>query len=478
MNTIQRIAKNTVALLVAQFVTAISGLALSIFIARNLGDVIFGKFSFAFAFVAIFAIFLDLGYNTLLIREVARDTSQASKYLNNVLSMRALLSIIIFALIAVTVNLMGYPTDTKNVVYLLGIYTLIVSTSSVFKVIFRAFEKMEYEVVITILASIIKVSFGLLVLFLGYGLIELALVFIFSSIFEVLLSFLVCRKEFVKPKIELDFEFWRNTIRFALPLGITGLSLLMYTRIDSVMLSAMKGDAVVGWYNAAYDLVLGLKPIPQLFMNALFPLMSSYFVSSNESLKIVFEKSFKYLFVLGLPISLGITLLADKFILLFYGQQFSNSIIALQILAWDMILYTLWFNASFILIVVNKQKLWAIVAMLTALINIILNLILIPSLSYVGAALSTIIAESLCVILVYYFVLAETKTTINYIDLTKISFSSLIMGIFVHIFREFNLILVIFSAAILYFFMLLLMRTFSEEDINLLKQLRNKNVKL
>jgi len=75
MNTVQRIAKNTAALFAAHYLVSILGLVLSIFIARNLGDVIFGKYSFAFAFTAIFAVFSDLGYNALLIREVARDKS-------------------------------------------------------------------------------------------------------------------------------------------------------------------------------------------------------------------------------------------------------------------------------------------------------------------------------------------------------------------------------------------------------------------
>ncbi|MGB2840858.1 MAG: oligosaccharide flippase family protein [Halobacteriota archaeon] len=145
MNTIQRIAKNTAALFAAQFVVAILSLVLAIFIARSLGDVIFGKYSSALAFTALFAVFSDLGYNTLLIREVARDKSQAGKYPNNVLCMRALLSLVIFALIVITINVMGYPADTKNVVCLFGIYTLIISLSAVFKVTFRAFEKMNLE---------------------------------------------------------------------------------------------------------------------------------------------------------------------------------------------------------------------------------------------------------------------------------------------------------------------------------------------
>ena len=59
--------------------------------------------------------------------------------------MRALLSLLIFALIVITINLMSYPADTKNAVYLFGIYTLIVSYPAVFKVTFRAFEKMNLE---------------------------------------------------------------------------------------------------------------------------------------------------------------------------------------------------------------------------------------------------------------------------------------------------------------------------------------------
>ncbi|MCK4732280.1 MAG: flippase, partial [Methanophagales archaeon] len=376
MNTIQRIAKNTAALFAAQFVVALLSLVLTIFIARSLGDVIFGKYSFALAFTAIFAVFSDLGYNTLLIRDVARDKSQASKYLNNILCMRALLSLVIFALIVITINLMGYPADTKNVVYLFGIYTLIGSFSAVFKVTFRAFEKMEYEAGITILANLIRVSLGLLVLFLGYGLIELALVFLFSGIFEVLFSFLVCERRFVKPKLEFDFDFWKSTIKVALPLSMLSIFGLIYVRIDTIMLSMMEGDAFVGWYNAAYNLVLGFKPIPRLFLYSLFPLMARHFVSSKDSLKIIYEKSFKYLFILGLPLALGITVLADRFIILFYGEQFYPSIIALQILAWDVLLIFLLSPLGTLLVSINRQNEMAILLGITALVNVILNLIL------------------------------------------------------------------------------------------------------
>jgi len=468
MNTVQRIAKNTAALFAAQFVTIILGLVLSIYIARMLGDVIFGKYSFALAFVAIFAVFSDLGYNTILIREVSRDKSQANKYLNNVISMRILLSIAIFALIVAIINLMGYPADTKNAVYLFGIYTLLTSISAVFKVTFRAFEKMEYEAAITILANIIRITLGLSVLFWGYGLIELALTFVFSGVLEVLFSILICRWKFIKPQIEFDFDFLKNTIRIALPLSITGISLLIYTKTDTLMLSMMKGDAVVGWYNAAYNLILGFKPIPQLFMNALFPLMSSYYESSKDSLKIISEISFKFLFVLGLPLALGMTILADQIIHIFYGMQFINSVVALQILAWDIFLFMMWTNGSFILIAANKQKMWAIAAVSTALINIAANLILIPPLSYVGAAIATIVAESLCVILVFYFVIIETDFNIEWLYFIKILSSNSITGFTVYYFQDVNMIILIFLSMSLYFSILVSIRVLPKDQMNML----------
>jgi O-antigen/teichoic acid export membrane protein len=437
-----------------------------------LGDVIFGKYSFALAFVAIFAVFSDLGYNTILIREVSRDKSQASKYLNNVISMRILLSIAIFALIVVSINIMGYPADTKNAVYLFGIYTLLTSISAVFKVTFRAFEKMEYEAAITILANIIRITLGLSVLFLGYSLIELALIFVISGILEVLFSILICRKKFIKPQIEFDFDFLKNTIKIALPLSITGISLLIYTKTDTIMLSMMKGDAVVGWYNAAYNLILGFKPIPQLFMNALFPLMSSYYESSKDSLNIISEISFKFLFVIGFPLALGTTILADQIIHIFYGPQFTNSVVALQILSWDIFLFMMWTNGSFILIAANKQKMWAIAAVSTALINIAANLILIPPLSYVGAAIATIIAESLCVILVFYFIIIHTKFSVKYKNIMSILVSSFLMAIFIYIFNDLNMIILVILAMILYIFLLYLTKTFSDDDIHLIKQMK------
>jgi len=474
MDVAQRVAKNTISLWSAQIVVEILKFLLTIFVARFLGDVIFGKYSFSLAFTAFFIIFSNLGYNTLLIREVAKDKSKAKKYLNNVLGIRLFLSVIVLFLIILLINLADYPSDTKIAVYLFGIYFILVSLSDVFKVTFRAFEIMEYEAIITIIANLIRVSFSIMILFFGYGLIEVALIFVLSEIIDFVISFVMCRKKITRFGLSIDTKFLKETIKIVLPLSVLPIFSLIYVRADTIMLSFLKGDAVVGWYNAAYNLVLGFKPVAHLFMTAVFPLMSAYYVSSKKSFINVFEKSFKYLFIIGLPTAVGITLLADKLILLFYGTQYINSINALEILSWDILLLFLSMCLSFVLISINKQSSMAIIAGLSAFINVILNLILIPTYSYLGAAVATIASEAFLFVL-YLIIVLRSKYIIPFHKIIiKPIIVSGIMAIFVFQFIYINLALLITTSVLIYFGIMFVIKGFSEEDLKLIRGIIKK----
>ena len=85
MNTVQTIAKNTGALAISHVITSILGFFLLIYIARYLGEVGFGKYSFALFFTALFTIVANLGINNYIIRELARNKSLTNEYLTNVL---------------------------------------------------------------------------------------------------------------------------------------------------------------------------------------------------------------------------------------------------------------------------------------------------------------------------------------------------------------------------------------------------------
>jgi len=392
---------------------SILALILSIFIARILGDIAFGKYTIANALPQLLAFLLDFGYATLLIKEVSKDKTLSNKYLSNTLKFRLILFPVIFFILVISVNIMGYPDSTKNIVYLFSIFVFLRTVSNIFYATFRAFEKMEYEAAIVTFNTIFRTSLGLIILSLGYGLIELGLIFVFSGVAEFVIALVICKKRFVKTKFQIQPSFFRNTIKTALPLAMLGIFGIIYVRIDTVMLSLFKGDAVVGWYNAAYNLVLGFGFIPVLFMYSLLPVMSVYYVSSRESLQNAYEKSFKYLFILGLPIAVGIFILADKFILFFYGKEFINSVVALQILAWDILLFFLSTCAGFVLISTDKQNQMAVTLLFSIILNVTLNIFLIPLYSYIGAGIATLACE-LFLLLIYLYIIKKNSFTIHY----------------------------------------------------------------
>ena len=158
MNTIQRIAKNTGVLAISNIITSILGFFLLIYIARYLGEVGFGKYSFALAFTGLFAIIASFGMNNYIIRELARNKEQTNEYLTNILIIKLLLSFLTFGFIVLTINIMDYPQDTTYAVYLFGIYMILSSFAQTFRAVFQAFERMEYDAVVMVIEKIILFS--------------------------------------------------------------------------------------------------------------------------------------------------------------------------------------------------------------------------------------------------------------------------------------------------------------------------------
>lgn len=470
MNTVQTIAKNTGLLAISNVITSILGFFLLIYLARYLGEVGFGKYSFALSFTALFSIIANLGMNNYIIREIARNKELTNEYLTNVSVIKLLLSFIAFGLIVLTINLMDYPKDTTYAVYLFGIYMILISFVLTFRSIFQAYERMGYDAAVGVIEYIILFSLVLFVLFSGYGLIELAYVYIFVGIVAVSLSFSIIVIKIAKPKPAIDFSLWKTLIVGSIPFALNALFGVLFFRIDTVMLSVLKNDAAVGIYNAAYNPLLALGVIPTVFIAALYPVMSRYFVSSKDSLEILTGLSSKYMAILGFPVAMGCFVLADRFIALFYLDQFSASIIAFQILALFIPLRFVSSVTGTLLTSINRQSLRTVSVGLSALFNIVLNAALIPYLSYIGASIATVLSEVLLYFVFIYYINKQYKKLELHRHFMKPLAASLMMGGFLFYFRDINLFLLIILAIFVYFGILLLLRTFTQEDKDIFTQ--------
>jgi O-antigen/teichoic acid export membrane protein len=248
--------------------------------ARYLGPERYGIISFALAFTSIFGVFADLGLNTLTVREVARNKILAEKYLGNILLIKSVLSVTTLGIIAVAINMMGHETNAVYVVYLISISIVIATFTGVFNSLFQAFERIEYVAIGSLLSSVFMLLGAVYAINRGFGVLGFASIYIFSSLMVLAYSLFIANRRLLTHALQIDRGMVRPMILEALPFGLTSLSGMIYTYTDSIMLSSLQGNEVVGWYNASYRLVLMLLFIPNMINIVIFPVMSRYFTSS------------------------------------------------------------------------------------------------------------------------------------------------------------------------------------------------------
>jgi O-antigen/teichoic acid export membrane protein len=462
---------------VARIISTLGKFFLFIYIARVIGEESLGQFTFAIIFTSFFAIVISLGMDDLLVREVSRDNDSSAKYLGNIAAMRLLLSLIVFIAIVVTINIMDYPSDTKLAVYIFGGYIVFTAFSFMFRANFRAFEKMEWDALIEILEALITTGAGLILIFSGYGIIALALTFLIASVISTVASFVINARKFTSPRLEFDMGFWKTTLKKATPFSVFALFIL-YPRVDTILLSSLKGDAVVGYYNAAYQIVMAFSPVVMNFMIALVPLISRYFISARTMMGFAYEKSFKYLVLLAFPASVGGMVLAHRIIPLLYGSGYGDSVIALQILVWNCLLLAMSRPMFYILGAMNRQGTCAVITFSALILSIGLNYLAVPRWSYIGSGAITILNGCLVTFAAWYAT-SKFGFTLPFARLIwKPLVASSIMGAAVYVLDatvKVNLFALIFLGVGVYIIMLGVTKTFSKDDLALLKELFHKS---
>jgi O-antigen/teichoic acid export membrane protein len=474
LNTIRGIARNTMVLLIGKIITIVLTYFYTIYTARYLGAEGFGILSFAIAFTGISCLLADLGLSTLAIREISRNNLLASKYVGNILAIKMILAVITLGFTVITINLLGYPFKTVIVVYVMIFSTIFTSFTSLFNSIFQALQKMEYISLSTILNSLLMFVGTVMIISQDREIIYFASIYFLVNLIVLGYSIYICIHKFLIPKIEFDLSFWKDLLKESIPYWLTTLFLSIYYGMDMVMLSIMKGNEIVGWYAASYRLIDGVAIIPIVFMSVMYPIFSKYHVDSKNTLNIAFNKSLKYMTIIGIPIGIGTTILADEIIMFLYGNGYELSVGVLKILIWASVLSFISWTPATLLNSTNKQRTLMILTFIGAILNFILNYLLIPSLSYEGAGIATVITE----LVVGLMMLAQVQKTQNLLaPLFDAVFRSLIsataMGLLILTLKTYILLLIPL-ASIIYFISLFIVGGFEKEDFNLLKSSMKK----
>ncbi|MEW5949633.1 MAG: flippase [Thermodesulfobacteriota bacterium] len=398
-----KIARNIVALSLGTAVENLFSYFLIIAIARHLGDVGLGQYSFVIALGYLVVLIANPGLDYLLLKEISRSKDLTSRYTSNILSLKITLTFLaLFVTFTVSLLLDKNPIVIRSL-WIVAIVFSFGNVGSIFSSVLQANEMMEFISLTKCLERLIAFCLGLYFLSTKHSLLYLFLALLLSGTLRETLHIFLARA-YVSPRLGFDISLLRSVLIQSLPYAFTSIFLYIYFRIDTVMLSLMINDQVTGWYSAAYKLMDVLTYIPSLVIIAILPVFSKAFTEDEQVLKNLFVRTFRYLVILAVPLVMGVFLLAPRIILFVYKDGFEEAALALQVLIWAEGFVFVNYLCGHLLNMIDKQKIFTKVVVVTTIFNVMLNLILIPKYSYMGAGVATLLSEALIFILMYHFV--------------------------------------------------------------------------
>lgn len=367
----------------------------SVILARYLGPHGFGLMAFAIAFPSMFSIVVGFGMGAFITRDLARDPTQMSRYVSNGLILKLLLALLTLAVVY-SISLALHLSQQKVTLVLMGTLLMIFEGNTRFILsVFQAYQKMKIVAAVNLTSRIGWVLLSLALIFTKAGINELLAVRVLLYGVALVVSIFLIDRRIERIKWTLDWSFVWKMMKSSFPFALFRLFGGVYTDIDTVMLSSMRGDIMTGWYAAAYKILRIFAFIPSGVFQGVMPAYTKMSTKNPEDILEILERSIKYLLICVFPICGAISLLAEPVTLFIYGNKFSQSAGALQILVWSLVFTFLnsALNASIAAQGQERRGSWILFTGLAA--SALSNLIAIPLWGYLGAAATTILAEGI-----------------------------------------------------------------------------------
>ncbi len=398
-----RVINNSAALLVLDLLSKVLPLVVFPVMVRALGPEAYGKIGFATAVAGFFGLVATPGFSTYALREAAKDESRVHFLVRHVLGARLAFAVVSYALlIAFALTFAPHDFMTRLLIVLSGLVFLFNSVDAQW--VFMARSRMW---MVTLRGTVGQLIYGGLILMLIRRPSDAWLVptaSLISLLAGTLLIWLPARCEYHIPWPVISPEAWRSFLPICLIMGFASAMSMIYDQIDTVMLRYMRSEKEVGLYVASYRMMAIAISFAPILAQVFFPLLSETTGQDHENEQ-------RYLGWLGqasvglaLPIATGGFILAEPLTRFVLGSQYTGTAtlfrwLMLTIVAGPMASY---FGSQLIPIAREKKYLYAVAA--GALVNVVLNVFLIPRYGAIAAAFTTAISQAVVAFMNYYFV--------------------------------------------------------------------------
>lgn len=395
-----------------QILRMLAGLLVGVWVARYLGPERFGIFSYALALVAIFGGIAKLGLDGILVRNLVNEPQKRDIYLGTAFWLKVIGALVTFGIV-VLATLFTSANKTTN------LYVAIIASG----IIFQSFEVIDFyfqskvlskfvslcRVTQLLLSSLLKIYF----VFTGADLFWFVVVSLIDQVTLAIALYLAYKHQKQGSFYRyFDLSTAKVLLKDSWPLVFSGLAVAVYMRIDQIMIKEMLGDKEVGLYSAAVRLSEVWYFIPVIITNSFAPAIMNARKISDELYKIRLQRLCTVMVWLAIFIAIITTFFSEILINMLYGQAYYAATNVLAIQAWGGVFVFLGVASGVFYTAENYTRKTLYRILLGAVLNVLLNLIMIPLYGIYGAAIATVVSQ-FAANLVYDFFDADVKVIRN-----------------------------------------------------------------
>ncbi|MFC2149063.1 flippase, partial [Candidatus Auribacterota bacterium] len=359
--------------------------------------------------------------------------------------------------------------DTTIAIYIFTFANILAALYTTYESMFKAFQKMFFSSASLIFSGGLLLIVVCMCAMRHAGIIAYSSASLIVGVFTAVLLAVMVRY-FLKLRMgNFSLKLCKYIFVESIPFGVANVFVIIFMQMDTVMLSKMTNASVVGNYNVAYKIIFAMMFFHTAYMISVYPAISKAFKESRGDLITTFEKTVKYFIILGLFTAIFVTFRANDIIHILYGDKYLLGVSALRCLIWCYPFILLSTITADTLNSMNMTRVNMVFAALAAVLNIGLNLILIPRLSLIGAGIATIITD-IFVFVGAYIVLSRYLVRINFVAISyKTVIASAVLALILIATMKLNLFIAGILALLVYLLVLILLKSFTKGEYEILK---------
>jgi O-antigen/teichoic acid export membrane protein len=365
----------------------IAGLALI----RYFGPAGYGDYVFVLTYATLFGLLSDFGLGKVAVRDMARETSKAGAILGTAIAVRVVLALASAILAQVALTVLGVRAELRPAIAVASLLFLVDAMLGLMAV-FQVRLQMHYEALVTTAMQAVDTAIILALIQLHAGLLVIVASPVASGVLGIALAFVLVRRRF-PIALAVDTARLRRLLVDAAPIGLTTLIVVLYVKTDAVILGLLATPADVGLFGAAYKPIEYVLLALMLPINVLFPLLSRWHGEDPRQFRILYWRGADALLVLTLPLMVLALVAAEPIVLTLYASDFTAAAVPMRILALalPLMVFSAW--QGFALLAGGHQRVSVAYNAAALVLNIALNLVLIPAFGYIGAAITAVLTS-------------------------------------------------------------------------------------